>query len=328
MKIILCIILHFCVIIKSFRPYNIAHRGSSGMYPEHTIEGYKAAIAQGADIIECDVSITKDLKLVCLHESWLNATSDVSEHPEFFNRVRTIDVPYHGIIKDWFSFDFTLEELKTLRKMQHRRYRDQTFNRKFELATLDEYLNLALLHNKTIGIYPEIKDPILINSQPILNGSRFEDLIINKLTEYGYTNKSDFCFVQSFDFDSLKYASEITSLRMIQLSQNNLDENELKSLSRYAYGVGIWKDQIVSAYTEENGYKNYLGKSTNFISRAHSNNLKVHIWTLRNENHFLAHNYGQDPYEELRMFINLGVDGLFTDFPQTLSNLFKYYGFN
>ena len=60
------------------RPILIAHRGASGMFPEHTNTAYREAAAQGADYVECDVVVTSDLQLVCSHEPWISETSNVA----------------------------------------------------------------------------------------------------------------------------------------------------------------------------------------------------------------------------------------------------------
>jgi len=74
------------------RPLVIAHRGSSGVFPEHTIEAYRRAISDGADVIECDVTLSLDLVPVCLHDELLQKTTDVADRPEFANRNRSITV--------------------------------------------------------------------------------------------------------------------------------------------------------------------------------------------------------------------------------------------
>ena len=95
-------------------PIVIAHRGASGDRPEHTLAAYEHAIKFGADYIEPDLVSTKDGVLVARHENEISGTTDVAAHPEFAARQRTkvIDgVPTTG----WFTEDFTLVELKTLR---------------------------------------------------------------------------------------------------------------------------------------------------------------------------------------------------------------------
>src|SRR5512139_642658 len=92
----------------------IAHRGASGHLPEHTLAAYLLAIEQGADFIEPDLVATRDGVLVARHENEIGGTTDVAARGEFAQRRGTqlIDgVPVTG----WFTEDFTLEEIRTLR---------------------------------------------------------------------------------------------------------------------------------------------------------------------------------------------------------------------
>jgi len=74
------------------RPLVIAHRGSSGVLPENTVEAFQRAISDGADVIECDVTLSRDLVPVCLHEELLQVTTDVANRSEFTDRRRSISL--------------------------------------------------------------------------------------------------------------------------------------------------------------------------------------------------------------------------------------------
>ena len=147
----------------------------------------------------------------------------------------------------------------------------------------------------------------------------FEDLIVEKLHERGYT-KDSLCFVQSFDEDALEYTSTITDLKLIMLVHEDISDTKLDAWAKIFFGVGPWKNLIVPSWDMEHGYKNGLTHHTTLIQRLHSRGLHVHPYTFRAEDRYLAHDYGQDIYAEYDMFVNLGVDGLFTDFPQSLSH--------
>ena len=119
---------------------------------------------QGADYIECDIEVTKDLKLVCSHEPWLSDVVNQALYPQFASREATYEVmdadPDHnwndkGNITDWFIWDFTLEELRAMRRIQRVDYRDQSYNTQETFCTLQEYIDIAQMGN--VGIYPEIK---------------------------------------------------------------------------------------------------------------------------------------------------------------------------
>ncbi|WVZ59799.1 hypothetical protein U9M48_009897 [Paspalum notatum var. saurae] len=144
--------------LQTFRPYNVAHRGSSGQIPEETTR----AIEEGADFIEADIVASKDGYLICFHDVTLDATTDIANHTEFANRKRTYEVERVNMT-GFFVVDFTLEELKSLRVKQRYDFRDQQFNWEYQIITFDEYILIALDANRVVGIYPEIKNPVFIN---------------------------------------------------------------------------------------------------------------------------------------------------------------------
>src|ERR1700753_2420648 len=96
------------------RPIVIAHRGASGERPEHTLASYGRAIDQGADYIEPDLVMTRDGVLVARHENEISGTTDVAQHAEFAARRRS-QIVDGETMTGWFTEDFTLEELRTLR---------------------------------------------------------------------------------------------------------------------------------------------------------------------------------------------------------------------
>ncbi|XP_078481944.1 uncharacterized protein LOC100183504 isoform X1 [Ciona intestinalis] len=297
------------------RPLNIAHRGSSGMRPEHTVAAYQLAVDQGADIIECDLAVTKDLKFICTHDSWLNATTDVSSHKEFDDRVNTYRID--GILRrDYFTIDFTLEELKTLRTIQSRSYRDQSYNGMYPMASFDEYVAVAknaTANGRTVGIYPETKNPPFFNQHLLDQNTTMEDLLLTSLEKHGYVTPTSPCFIQSFEPNSLRYLANKTELPLIFLVNIPITDTKLTEFAEFCYGLGPSKSLILPTVNDR------LGQSTDFISRAHANGFKIHPYTFRNEDQFLATDYASDPYEEYNTFVELGVDGLFTDFPKSFS---------
>ena len=148
-------------------PIVIGHRGASGYRPEHTLATYRLAIDMGADFIEPDLVPTKDGVLVARHENEISATTDVENHAEFANRfaTKTIDgVPVSG----WFTEDFTLAELKTLRaeeRIPDLRPNNTTFNGLYQIPTFQEVIDLA--KREGVGITPKR------STQPISTGSGF-----------------------------------------------------------------------------------------------------------------------------------------------------------
>ncbi|MHB9878040.1 glycerophosphodiester phosphodiesterase family protein [Pacificimonas sp. ICDLI1SI03] len=135
----------------------IAHRGASGERPEHTLAAYELAIDQGADFIEPDLVITKDGVLIARHENEIRGTTDISDHPEFADR-RTEKLIDGVRVTGFFTEDFTLAELKTLRARERLpELRGTAHDGLFEIPTFDEII--ALAKNRGVGIYSETKHP-------------------------------------------------------------------------------------------------------------------------------------------------------------------------
>ncbi|KAI5660013.1 hypothetical protein M9H77_28806 [Catharanthus roseus] len=316
--------------LQTFRPYNIAHRGSNGEIPEETAPAYMRAIEEGADFIETDILASKDGALICFHDVTLDDTTDIAEHKEFATRKRTYEV--QGVnMTGYFHVDFTLKELQSLRVKQRYPFRDQQYNGKFSIITFEEFISIALDAPRVVGIYPEIKNPVFINQHVKWpGGKKFEDKFVETLSKYGYKGSymskqwlKQPAFIQSFAPTSLIYISNLTDLPKIFLiddttmptQDTNQSYSEITSdsyfdfIKDYVVGIGPWKDTVVPVND------NYLLTSTDLVARAHAHNLQVHPYTFRNENQFLHFNFSEDPYNEYDYWLNkVGVDGLFTDF--------------
>ncbi|MEP9358400.1 glycerophosphodiester phosphodiesterase [Sphingomonas sp. KR3-1] len=307
----------------------IAHRGASGERPEHTLLSYERAIEQGADFIEPDLVPTKDGVLVARHENNITETTNIADHPEFAARktTKTID---GETMTGWFTEDFTLAELKTLRakeRLPKLRPENTKFDGQAEIPTLDEVIALAKKASKatgrTIGIYPETKHPTYFASI----GLPVEQRLVDKLKAAGWDRADAPVFIQSFEVNNLKKLKTMTRIRLIQLMAGAggpadgaklsykamITPEGLKEVATYAYGIGPELTMIQPA----------AGPATTLIADAHAAGLKLHPWTFRAENFFLLPNYrsSANPMEhgrikeEILYFIGLGVDGFFTDFP-------------
>ncbi|KDP31354.1 hypothetical protein JCGZ_11730 [Jatropha curcas] len=322
--------------LQTFRPFNIAHRGSNGELPEETAPAYMRAIEEGTDFIETDILSSKDGVLICFHDVNLDDTTDIAEHKEFADRKRTYEVQGENIT-GFFTVDFTLKELKTLRTKQRYAFRDQQYNGKFPIITFEEYISIALDAPRVVGIYPEIKNPVFINQHVKWpGGKRFEDKFVEILQKYGYEGSymskewlKQPIFIQSFAPTSLVYISNLTDLPKVFLIDDvtipTQDTNQsyweitsdayLDYIKEYVVGIGPWKDTIVPVVS------NYLQTPTDLVARAHARDLQVHPYTYRNEAKFLHFDFHQDPYAEYDYWLNkIGVDGLFTDFTGSLHN--------
>ncbi|MEI9851129.1 MAG: glycerophosphodiester phosphodiesterase [Sphingomonas sp.] len=307
----------------------IAHRGASGERPEHTMLSYELAIAQGADFIEPDLVPTKDGVLVARHENNIAETTDVAAHPEFADRktTRTID---GAATTGWFTEDFTLAELRTLRareRLPMLRPANKAYDGQAGIPTLDEIVALARRASaetgRTIGIYPETKHPSYFASI----GLPIEERLVAALRKAGWDRADAPVFIQSFEVDNLRKLKRLTRVRLIQLmgaTGGPADDaapsyaamatpEGLRAVAAYAYGIGPEKAMILPPG----------GTATSLVADAHAAGLKVHPWTFRAENFFLppALRRGANPAEhgdlaqEITYFLRLDVDGLFSDYP-------------
>jgi glycerophosphoryl diester phosphodiesterase len=290
-------------------PIVIAHRGASGYRPEHTLEAYRLAIEMGADYIEPDLVITKDGVLIARHENDIGGTTDVAAKFPRRRRTRTIDgKPIEG----WFTEDFTLAEIRTLRARERLASRSHAHDDRYAIPTLDEVIELAQRlgrgRGREVGIYPETKHPTYFRSI----GLPLEEPLIASLAKYGWRDREAPVFIQSFEAANLRALRPRTALRLVQLTSDPaaVDDDGLRRIALYADGVGVEK-RLIIPLSDDGG----LGEATDLVGRAHALGLLVHVWTLRADADFLPAAYGGDPAAEVRRFRELGVDGLFTDHP-------------
>jgi glycerophosphoryl diester phosphodiesterase len=320
---------------RAGEPIVIAHRGASAYRPEETLHAYQLAIEMGADYIEPDIVTTKDRVLVARHDNWLNDTTDVAAHPEFagLRTVKTIDGVRHD---DWFTEDFTIAQLRTLRtreRLADLRLGSSAFDGVDPIPTLEEVLTLA--RDSGVGVYPETKHPTYFRSI----GLPLEDELLRVLAKHGFTGRDDKVFVQSFETANLRALRKRTSIRLIQLidaqgkpfdfvvngDPRTYDDlvkpDGLREIATYADGIGPATTRIIPVDAN-----NHALPPTSLVSDAHRAGLAVHPWTVRPENSFLPVEYQQggpaspnfpraegDASRMLADLYRLGVDGLFSD---------------
>ena len=316
----------------------LAHRGASGYRPEHTLAAYRLAIALGTDYIEPDLVSTRDGVLVARHENEISGTTDVAEHREFADR-RTTKVVDGASLTGWFTEDFTLAELKTLRakeRIPDVRPQNARYDGQFEVPTLQEVVNLARRESRrrgrTIGIYPELKHPTYFDSI----GLSLEEPLARTLRRNGMAHEKAPVFVQSFETGSLRDLDELVEVPLVQLLSDRgapydlvsagdsrtyadlVTPVGLREIATYADGIGAEKKRIVPRTADDS-----LGETTTLVRDAHREGLVVHAYTFRSENRYLPQELrrGSDPraygdaVAEYELFFRLGVDGVFTDHP-------------
>ena len=296
-------------VLPTVAPLVIAHRGASGHRPEHTLESYALAVQMGADFIEPDLVSTKDGVLVARHENEIGGTTDVEG--KFAGR-KTRKVIDGDTIAGWFTEDFTLAELRTLRAKERLPFRSHAYDGRFLVPTFDEVLALAdslgRRRGRAVGVYPETKHPTYFRGI----GLAIEEPMLRTLRARGLERADAPVFIQSFESGNLRALATQTRVRLIQLVSTapQVAPASLRDIATYAYGIGANTRQIVGGDS--------AAVPTTLIADAHSAGLVVHVWTLRSEAVFLPKRYGGDPLAEVREMVRLGVDGIFGDFPDVV----------
>lgn len=324
-------------------PLVIGHRGASAHLPEHTLAAYARAIEDGADYIEPDLVATRDGVLVARHENEIGGTTDVAQRPEFAARKRR-QVIDGDTFEGWFTEDFTLAELKTLRARERLpQLRGTDHDGAFEIATLDEIITLAAEHasrsGRTVGLIPEIKHPTHFRRI----GLPMEEPLLQALAAHAYTRQAP-VVIQSFEQDNLRalrrrLGDAHPNIRLLQLLgpadavpgdaqaagatrryADLMTPAGLKDIATYADLLGPWTRSLIPEAADGT-----LGAPTDLMRDADAAGLPVWPYTFRPENAFLprALRRGEDPrtrneggaIAEIRAYLALGIGGFFTDDP-------------
>ncbi|WP_246060538.1 glycerophosphodiester phosphodiesterase [Nocardioides dongxiaopingii] len=319
-------------------PLVFGHRGASGYRPEHTLASYELAIRLGADYIEPDLVSTKDGVLVTRHENEIGTTTDVADHPEFASRrtTKTID----GVaVTGWFTEDFTLRELKTLRAKERLplvRTGNTRYDGRFQVPTFTEVLALVARWEKRlghkIGVAPETKHPTYFDSI----GLSLEEPLLRTLKQAGKNKARSKVVIQSFEVGNLRELDHATDVPLVQLADARggpydlADEGTtyaeltsrggLRKVARYADWVGPEKSLVLPRDPA-----GATGAPSALVGNAHRVGLRVVVFTVRDENQFLPTNFrvGTDPnakgdvFGEITALLDAGVDGIFADFPDS-----------
>lgn len=294
--------------IPTDRPLIIAHRGASGHRPEHTLAAYALAVEMGADFIEPDLVSTKDGVLVARHENEIGGTTDVAAK---FPERRTTKVVDGDTLSGWFTEDFTLAELRTLRAKERLAFRSHAHDGQFGIPTFDEVLALAdslgRARGRVVGVYPETKHPAYHRAI----GLALEPRLLAALRARGLDRRDAPVFIQSFEDGNLRALRGETQVKLVYLlGTGALSAERLRDIATFADGIGVHQRMIVAADSS--------AVPTTLVRDAHAAGLMVHVWTLRSEPVFLAKRYGGDPVAEVKEMVRLGVDGIFGDFPDVL----------
>ncbi|MGW1716323.1 glycerophosphodiester phosphodiesterase [Streptomyces sp. NPDC002156] len=323
-------------------PTIIGHRGASGYRPEHTLGSYQLALDLGADIVEAgDLVPTKDGHIVCRHEPEIGGTTDVADHPEFASR-KVTKVLDGVTLTGWFTEDFTLAELKTLRAIERipaNRPHNTLYNGRWEIPTFEEVLRWqdeqTRKRGKQVWIYPETKHPTYFRAL----GLGLEERVAKLLKKHGKDRKNSPVILQSFEPTSIQRFNRLVGNPLVVLlSAANtrpwdfittgdprtvadlVKPAGLREIASYAQGIGPTLDLVIPK--DSNGA---LTSPTTLVADAHAAGLILHPYTMRNENPFLPTNFRKgtdadaygDAFGAYRTYFATGIDGVFTDNPDT-----------
>ncbi|MGI8523284.1 MAG: glycerophosphodiester phosphodiesterase [Nocardioides sp.] len=315
----------------------IGHRGTAGYRPEHTLASYELAARMGADFMEPDLCATKDGYLVCRHEPEIGGTTDVSARPEFAGR-RTTKSLDGAPITGWFTTDFTLAELKTLRakeRLPQVRQHNTMYDGLFEIPTFTEVLALRERISKDlgreIGVYPETKHPTFFQRL----GLALEPRLLSILRRHRLNTPDAPVYVQSFEVTNLEDLRDqglrTNAVQLLSASGSPYDSTAhgggpsyadlikpsgLAGVARYAQGIGPDKNLVIPRNPDTT-----LGQPTSLVRDAHHHGLVLHPYTFRAENTFLPADYQRGTLptdygrgiDEQVTFLRAGIDGVFTD---------------
>ncbi len=326
----------------------IGHRGAPALRPEHTLASYGKAVADGADFIEPDLVMTKDGVMVARHENEIGGTTDVASHARFAGRKTTKLIDGHAVT-GWFTEDFTLAELKTLRARERLpQLRSTTYDGAFQIPTLDEIIDFvaaeSALLGYPVGIIPEIKHGTYFHGI----GLPMEDRLLATLAAHSYTRTAP-VEIQSFEIANLKYLRQMLggaqahrehpNIRLLQLLDDPhaqphdvvaaggkltcaqmMTPAGLRDIAGYADAIGPAIEAIIPRTAD-----GHLGRPTRLVRDAHAAGLELHPYTFRPENQFLARNFwrGSDPHTfneagliaQIDAYLDAGIDAFFTDAP-------------
>ncbi|MFF5425013.1 MULTISPECIES: glycerophosphodiester phosphodiesterase [unclassified Streptomyces] len=322
-------------------PTVIAHRGASGYRPEHTLGSYQLALDLGADVIEQDLVPTRDGHLVCRHENDITGTTDVADHPEFASRKATKNVD-GTTLTGWFTEDFTLAELKTLRAKERipgTRQENTLYDGRWTVPTFEEVLRWAETEGRRRGreiwLHVETKHPTYFRGL----GLGLEERLAVLLRRYGRHRADSPTFLQSFEPTSMRRMAKLVATPRVVLLWTPDDRpwdfrqsgdprtvadlvtpEGLAWIASFAQGIGPLLDLVIPK--DKDGR---LGEPTTLVRDAHARGLILHPYTHRNENAFLPADFrrGTDPaaygdsFGALKRYLETGIDGIFSDNPDT-----------
>jgi len=284
----------------------VAHRGASGYLPEHSMAAKELAFEMGADYIEQDLVLSKDNKLLVLHDLYLDNVTDVaSVYP---SRAREDG--------HFYAIDFTYAEIKKLRLTERFKIvegkqvavfptRSPLWQGQHTVHLFEQELaliaKLNAKNNKAVGIYTEIKSPSFHRNE----GKDISKSVLSALKKAGFDKKSSNVYLQSFD------AIELQRIDSELLPSMQMDLKLVQLIAMTSWGLTkVYDANEVSNYSYD-----WMFAADGMSKRAHNAGLVVHPYTFRADEGRVE-KYANSFEDMLDIFyFKLGVDGVFTDYP-------------
>ena len=274
-------------------PLVIAHRGASGLLPEHTLEAYQLGLEQGADIIEPDLVPSAEGILFARHDPGMSRSTDVASRPEFRGR---------QVEGEWPCNALEAAVLDRLRATQPFPARSQAFNGAFGVPRWRDVLSwagrAAHARGRAVTLYPELKSP----ARFIASGA---DPVTDFIQSVASIPGGVIIMVQCFEPAALQRVQEATGLPCSLAVDAQVDWRQcLREHGAWITGL-VADKRLLSATGPGDG---------GLVEAAHAAGIRVDAWTFRDDQ--VAGGY-RDVREELAAAMSAGVDGLFCDFPAT-----------
>jgi glycerophosphoryl diester phosphodiesterase len=269
----------------------VAHRGASSTIAEHTLAAYETAIASGADALECDVRLTRDEHLVCVHDRTINRTSDGR------GVVSELDLPSLERLdfSSWRGDLPTSADQLLSDSPYHEGVAPDRIERGGGVLTLEMLLQLVHDAGRDVRLLIETKHPTRY-------GGLVEKTLVEELARFGWAGRrgptEDLRQPPDLDNRVVVMSFATTAVRRIRLLAPDIPTVKLfdrlkpkRRTGQLPSGVPIAGPslQLLRAYPE-------------FVARAHEHGHRVYVWTV-------------DEPADVKYVLDLGVDTIITDRP-------------
>ena len=285
-------------------PFVVAHRGASGVLPEHTLPAFARAIALGADAIEVDVVATADGRLVARHEAELALTTNAADRPDLVEAARSLGAQVSDATA-LCTHDLTLRDLTRLRARQRQPQRPTAHDDLFMVPSFAQVLGLVRRSRTRDGRVPALHVELKAAARHAELGLPLERELIRDLASHGWNRSDAPVLIQSFEADSLLLLAGRSSVPLLQLARLDDEglmrctDRGLEAIATYAVGIGVSRELVAEV-------------GGDLFARAHARGLVVHVYTFADDAPSQP-----DPQMAYDAALQLGADALITDFPDS-----------